>query len=153
MFLLGIIGIITYLLLVPLPSDVGITELYPKKITDDEEEIKDEKEEEADISEPVGFLQAILIPGVLEFSFCLFCSKFVIYTFLFWLPNYISEMSGVNASDSGFMANFFEYGGIIGGIVSGLLMDLGLGGGLVCASCLVLAIPTMFCYQALASDW
>merc|ERR1719270_472031 len=62
-------------------------------------------------------------------------------------------MSGVNASDSGFMANFFEYGGIIGGIVSGLLMDLGLGGGLVCASCLVLAIPTMFCYQALASDW
>ena len=101
----------------------------------------------------ISFWGALKIPGVIEFSLCLFFAKLVSYTFLFWLPNYISEMSGVNASDSGFMANFFEYGGIIGGIVSGLLMDLGLGGGLVCASCLILAIPTMFCYQSLASEW
>ena len=106
----------------------------------------------------------------------------------------VSSTSGVSAADSGYVANFFEYGGILGGVTSGVLVDLGLGGGLgeystvqystvqystvqwtsgwaggsvrrrvsyhdlmpvsaVCAVSLVLAIPTMLCYQTLAGDW
>ena len=54
----------------------------------------------------------------------------MVYIFLFWLPDYVSSTSGVSAADSGYVANFFEYGGILGGVTSGLLVDLGLGGGL-----------------------
>ena len=54
----------------------------------------------------------------------------MVYIFLFWLPDYVSSTSGVSAADSGYVANFFEYGGILGGVTSGVLVDLGLGGGL-----------------------
>ena len=41
------------------------------------------------------WLQAILIPGVIEFSLCLFFSKAVYYTFFFWLPVYIKDTTDV----------------------------------------------------------
>ena len=37
----------------------------------------------------VGFLQALMIPGVIEYSLSLFFNKLVSYTFLFWLPFYV----------------------------------------------------------------
>ena len=39
----------------------------------------------------VGFLEAWKIPGVAPFAFCLFFAKLVAYTFLYWLPFYISH--------------------------------------------------------------
>ena len=42
---------------------------------------------------PIGFMGALKIPGVVEFSLCLFFSKLVNYTFLFWLPLYIKNTS------------------------------------------------------------
>lgn len=41
----------------------------------------------------IGFMGALRIPGVIEFSLCLFFSKLVSYTFLFWLPMYIQASS------------------------------------------------------------
>lgn len=41
----------------------------------------------------IGFGEALSIPGVIEFSLCLFFAKLVSYTFLFWLPNYIQSSS------------------------------------------------------------
>lgn len=41
----------------------------------------------------IGFGEALSIPGVIEFSLCLFFAKLVSYTFLFWLPNYIESSS------------------------------------------------------------
>lgn len=41
----------------------------------------------------VGFTEALRIPGVVEFSLCLFFAKLVSYTFLYWLPRYISSSS------------------------------------------------------------
>lgn len=41
----------------------------------------------------VGFVQAWNIPGVAPFAFCLFFSKLVAYTFLNWLPFYITQTS------------------------------------------------------------
>lgn len=40
---------------------------------------------------PVGFFEAWRIPGVAPFAFCLFFAKLVAYTFLYWLPFYISH--------------------------------------------------------------
>lgn len=39
----------------------------------------------------VGFLEAWRIPGVATFALCLFFSKLVAYTFLYWLPFYIRQ--------------------------------------------------------------
>lgn len=44
----------------------------------------------------IGFGGALRIPGVVEFSMCLFFSKLVSYTFLFWLPLYIQSSSEYN---------------------------------------------------------
>ena len=45
---------------------------------------------------PVGFVAALKIPGVITFSLCLFFTKLVAYTFLYWLPFYIerTEIAG-----------------------------------------------------------
>lgn len=37
----------------------------------------------------IGFFEAWKLPGVAPFAFCLFFSKLVAYTFLYWLPFYI----------------------------------------------------------------
>ena len=39
----------------------------------------------------VSFLKAWAIPGVAPFALCLFFTKLVAYTFLYWLPYYISH--------------------------------------------------------------
>jgi hypothetical protein len=39
----------------------------------------------------IGFLEAWQIPGVATYALCLFFSKLVAYTFLYWLPFYISQ--------------------------------------------------------------
>jgi len=41
----------------------------------------------------ISFWDALQIPGVFEFSLCLFFAKFVSYTFLYWLPRIIMSLS------------------------------------------------------------
>lgn len=41
---------------------------------------------------PVAFCTALMLPGVMTYSLCLFFSKLINYTFLFWLPFYISNI-------------------------------------------------------------
>lgn len=42
---------------------------------------------------PIGLIGAVSIPGVIEYSLCLFFTKLVSYTFLYWLPQYIAASS------------------------------------------------------------
>ncbi|CAI5985604.1 unnamed protein product [Closterium sp. NIES-64] len=46
----------------------------------------------------VGFLEAWRIPGVAAFALCLFFAKLVAYTFLYWLPFFISRTEPVAAA-------------------------------------------------------
>lgn len=46
-----------------------------------------------DTQTAIGFDGALRIPGVIAFSLCLFFSKLVSYTFLYWLPKYIEASS------------------------------------------------------------
>ncbi|KAB0374087.1 hypothetical protein FD755_014343 [Muntiacus reevesi] len=41
----------------------------------------------------ISFTGALKIPGVIEFSLCLLFAKLVSYTFLFWLPLYITNVA------------------------------------------------------------
>ena len=69
----------------------------------------------------IGFWGALKIPGVVEFSLCLFFSKLVSYTFLYWLPNYIHSVERVDASESAVLSTIFDVGGIVGGAVAGMV--------------------------------
>ena len=102
---------------------------------------------------PISFTGALRIPGVIEFSLCLFFAKLVSYTFLFWLPNYISSTSGLDARSSATLSTFFDVGGIIGGILAGLISDQSGMSASTCVAMLALAIPVMFLYQVVQGSW
>ena len=72
---------------------------------------------------PISFIEAVLIPGVIPYSLAYACLKLVNYSFFFWLPTYLSQ--GLNWKDdkSVELSNFYDVGGICGGIVAGIISD------------------------------
>jgi len=96
---------------------------------------------------PIGFCGALRIPGVVEFSMCLFFAKLVSYTFLYWLPNYIHHASRIDAKESAVMSTYFDIGGIIGGIFAGFISDKSGMSATTCAVLLASAVPTLFFYE------
>ena len=42
---------------------------------------------------PISFLKALKIPGVLPYASAFACFKLITYTFYFWLPTYLSQVS------------------------------------------------------------
>ncbi|KAK6645097.1 hypothetical protein RUM43_001373 [Polyplax serrata] len=96
----------------------------------------------------IGFLEALKIPGVVEFSMSLFFSKLVSYTFLYWLPYYISSSTSFSPSLSAELSTLFDVGGIAGAIAAGTVTDATNMSATVCVIMLLLAVPTMFVYEA-----
>jgi len=144
-------GLVMFFLLAPAPEAAGFQpEQDAESAADGEEEEKkaEDKEEKA-----ISLFGALKIPGVVEFSLCLFFSKLVAYTFLYWLPNYIHETSQVDGEQAANLANFFDYGGILGGVFCGILNDKTKKPAITCAIMLTMAIPCLLIYQALVSDW
>uniref|UniRef100_A0A3Q3JIR4 Glucose-6-phosphate exchanger SLC37A2 n=1 Tax=Monopterus albus TaxID=43700 RepID=A0A3Q3JIR4_MONAL len=92
-------------------------------------------------TEAISFCGALRIPGVMEFSFCLFFAKLVSYTFLYWLPLYISDVA------AGDMSTLFDVGGILGGIMAGLVSDYTGGRATTCCVMLLAAAPMLFLYN------
>lgn len=121
-FFLFLIGIIVYLFLVVSPeliglkipseielnsiegSDHGEAErlglLNESKDSKSLEEVKPLEQGGMDSTDAIGFIEAWKLPGVASFAICLFFSKLVAYTFLYWLPFYIRH-TGNNALDFG----------------------------------------------------
>ena len=55
---------------------------------------EEEKGKGGESGKAISFHRAFMIPGVIEFSLCLFSAKLVFYVFLFWLPHYIRVSKG-----------------------------------------------------------
>uniref|UniRef100_A0AAA9SUP0 Solute carrier family 37 member 1 n=1 Tax=Bos taurus TaxID=9913 RepID=A0AAA9SUP0_BOVIN len=60
----------------------------------------------------ISFTGALKIPGVIEFSLCLLFAKLVSYTFLFWLPLYITNVDHLDVKKAGELSTLFDVGGI-----------------------------------------
>lgn len=64
-------------------------------------------------------MDAWRIPGVASYAFCLFFSKLIAYTFLYWLPYYIKstaiEGRLLSAKEAGDLSVLFDVGGVAGG--------------------------------------
>lgn len=159
------VGFLLFLFMVPQPSDVGLSagEEQVRQV-ETEPLLEDPEKEEEPFGPPsvnvvttetdekaVGFLDALRIPGVVEFSLCLFFSKLVSYTFLYWLPNYIHSTSGVDAEESAVLSTVFDLGGILGGIIAGIVSDSTGNPASTCGVMLVFAIPTLFVYENVVS--
>ncbi|KAJ4811846.1 Glucose-6-phosphate exchanger SLC37A2 [Rhynchospora pubera] len=151
--IIAVSGLLVFFFLPVSPDTVGVKEM------DDSE-----SEEKYGLSEPllergesseekaVGFIQAWKIPGVAPFALCLFFSKLVAYTFLYWLPFYISHtaIDGEYLSDStaGTLSTLFDVGGVVGGILAGHISDRIEARAVTAATFMYCAIPALFCYRS-----
>ncbi|XP_033965888.1 glucose-6-phosphate exchanger SLC37A1 isoform X2 [Pseudochaenichthys georgianus] len=103
-------------------------------------------------SEPsaISFMGALRIPGVIEFSLCLLFAKLVSYTFLFWLPLYITKTAHLDAKKAGDLSTLFDVGGIVGGILAGVISDRLGKRATTCAVMLLLAAPTLYGFSMIS---
>nr|CAB3266253.1 sugar phosphate exchanger 2 [Phallusia mammillata] len=107
--------------------------------------------EDAAKGEAIGFIGALRIPGVIEFSLCLLFGKLVSYTFLFWLPFYIFNTSSLSTQNAGLLSTLFDVGGIFGGIGAGLLSDKLGGRAITCGLMLIIGAVMMFLFHVYGS--
>ncbi|KAL6127884.1 hypothetical protein ACLB2K_071245 [Fragaria x ananassa] len=157
--MIATIGLVVFLFLPVTPESVGVSEEdesdSPKKsgaevtaplLISSRAEVKDQ---------PVGFIEAWKIPGVAPFALCLFFSKLVAYTFLYWLPFYISHtaIDGQYLSDAaaGDLSTLFDVGGVLGGILAGHISDRLDARAITAASFMYCAIPALFFYRSYGS--
>ncbi|XP_017866743.1 PREDICTED: glucose-6-phosphate exchanger SLC37A2 isoform X2 [Drosophila arizonae] len=96
---------------------------------------------------PISLKDALHIPGVVEFSLCLFFTKLVSYTFMYWLPLYIQSSSTLGPELSADLSTLFDVGGILGAIAAGYLSDLTGMSATVCTVMLFFASPILLLYQ------
>lgn len=103
----------------------------------------------------VGFLEAWRIPGVAPFALCLFFSKLVAYTFLYWLPFYISHTrignEYISDAMAGSLSTIFDVGGVLGGVLAGHISDRLNARAVTAASFMYCAIPALFLYRTYGS--
>ena len=99
------VGFLVFLFLVPKPSHVGLTfdkegkvDVLEGEMTEDE--LNSVKKDDGGKGKAISFHRAFMIPGVIEFSLCLFSAKLVFYVFLFWLPHYIKVATPSTTSTS-----------------------------------------------------
>ncbi|XP_042503686.1 putative glycerol-3-phosphate transporter 4 [Macadamia integrifolia] len=167
-------GIMVYLFLAAYPEDVGFPSNYGldshNKVEtgckDEEAQMPKGHVVEAETSglsrsgsmirgNAIGLVEALFIPGVIPFAMCLFFSKLVAYTFLYWLPFYLSqtEIGGqyVSVKSAGNLSTLFDVGGIVGGVLAGYMSDRLNARAITAASFMYAAIPSMLLYRLYGS--
>uniref|UniRef100_A0AAQ5Z203 Major facilitator superfamily (MFS) profile domain-containing protein n=1 Tax=Amphiprion ocellaris TaxID=80972 RepID=A0AAQ5Z203_AMPOC len=146
--IIAVMGVICFLFLIErnndtqllLPRDSVCVPVQPVVV------VKSESEPSA-----ISFMGALRIPGVIEFSLCLLFAKLVSYTFLFWLPLYITKAAHLDAKKAGDLSTLFDVGGIVGGILAGVISDKLGKRATTCAVMLLLAAPTVILIPNLGS--
>ncbi|XP_064183864.1 glucose-6-phosphate exchanger SLC37A1 [Anguilla rostrata] len=123
-----------------LPDGVGVCVPMQQVVV-----VKNEGEPSA-----ISFLGALRIPGVVEFSLCLLFAKLVSYTFLFWLPLYITKAAHLDAKRAGDLSTLFDVGGIVGGVLAGVISDKLSKRATTCAVMLLLAAPTLYVFSMIS---
>ncbi|MQM16878.1 hypothetical protein Taro_049839 [Colocasia esculenta] len=158
--LIAVIGVLVFLFLPVSPEAMGVDRAAPEDdmVKDSDRSDVTEPllvERTAEKEKPVGFLEAWRIPGVAPFALCLFFCKLVAYTFLYWLPFYISHtaIDGKYLSDSaaGTLSTLFDVGGVLGGILAGYISDRLDARAITAAGFMYCAIPALFFYRAYGS--
>ena len=117
-------GIFIFFGLIPNPTDIGLpatdSEDQHSESVDSGQETDSGNEEmliarpSIEKSKAIGFFQAVLLPGVIMYSLCYACLKMVNYSFLFWLPYYLSNKFHWSESVADEISVWYDIGGIVG---------------------------------------
>ncbi|XP_021286822.1 putative glycerol-3-phosphate transporter 1 [Herrania umbratica] len=154
--IIAFMGVVVFLFLPVCPESVGADR--------EEDEADSPRKNGEGVTEPllgsdtelkenaVGFIEAWKIPGVAPFAFCLFFAKLVAYTFLYWLPYYIShtaiEGKYLSNETAGSLSTFFDVGGVLGGILAGYISDHLDARAITAATFMYCAIPALYFYRS-----
>ncbi|XP_059635245.1 putative glycerol-3-phosphate transporter 5 [Cornus florida] len=165
--LIMVMAIVVFLFLVVNPEDIGValpgTEVEMNvegislinSVKVESEEVGLQPSENVESSAAIGFFEAWRLPSVAPFAFCLFFSKLVAYTFLYWLPFYIrhTAVAGVHLSHrtAGILSTIFDVGGVIGGILAGYVSDMIEARAVTSLVFLLLSIPVLIFYRIYGS--
>jgi len=101
----------------------------------------------------ISFVQALLIPGVIPYSLSYACLKLVNYTFFFWLPTYLSQGLHWDDSLADKLSNFYDIGGIAGGILAGIITDVMGVRSPVVGLMLLLSTVSLYLYNAFGTTY
>ncbi|XP_047325673.1 putative glycerol-3-phosphate transporter 1 [Impatiens glandulifera] len=168
--MITVIGVVVFLFLPVSPDSIGASmddekddnnNLPSPRKRGEEEDIEEPllssetETEEARVDRAVGFIEAWKIPGVAPFALCLFFAKLVAYTFLYWLPFYISHTAidgkYLSSDASGNLSTIFDVGGVVGGILAGHISDRLDARAITAASFMYCTIPVLFLYRSYGS--
>ncbi|GAB4825926.1 hypothetical protein Ancab_008794 [Ancistrocladus abbreviatus] len=162
--IIAFMGVVVFISLPVSPLSVGLH--INDGCYDDDDSKASEKERESlvepfiesdaletcDEERAIGFIEAWKIPGVAIYAFCLFFAKLVAYTFLYWLPFYISytEIGGqyLSSETSGDLSTLFDIGGVVGGVLAGYVSDRLNARAITAASFSYGAIPALYLYRS-----
>ncbi|RVW99479.1 putative glycerol-3-phosphate transporter 1 [Vitis vinifera] len=152
-------GLVVFLLLPVSPESVGAVA--------EEDQVHSPGKNGEEVTEPllqsdtevkkkaIGFIEAWKIPGVAPFALSLFFVKLVVYTFLYWLPFYIShtEIDGkyLSSEAAGNLSTVSDVGGLVGGILAGHISDRLGARAITAASFMYCAILALFFYRSYGS--
>lgn len=104
---------------------------------------------------PIGFFEAWRLPSVASYAYCLFFSKLVAYTFLYWLPFYIrhTAVAGehLTHTTSGILSTVFDIGGVVGGVSAGFVSDWLGARAITSVMFLSLSVPSLILYRMYGS--
>ena len=146
-------GIFVFFGLIPNPTDIGLPATDSVEEQQQNESINVPSESDELLSterhvQTIGFIQAVLLPGVIVYSLCYACLKMVNYSFLFWLPYYLSNKFHWSESVADEISIWYDIGGIMGGIIGGLLSDVIQKRSVVIFIMLLLAIPSLYIFSS-----
>lgn len=161
-----VVAILIYMFLVECPESIGL-ELPEKEVEMSVEGVALVNSEKNDVvdevigsrdqesSDAIGFIEAWRLPGVAHFAFCLFFSKLVAYTFLYWLPFYLrhTAIAGkhVTHKTAGILSTIFDVGGVVGGILAGFLSDMIEARAVSSLLFLLMSVPALIIYRVYGS--
>ncbi len=103
------------------PSDAGLSEIAdgnPKVSKKDIQTIQAEKREKREVLKMVLSNSAIRTAAVTYFFL-----KLTRYTFLFWLPTYMTEALGYSVKTAGYSSSAYELAGFAGVVIAGYVSD------------------------------
>ncbi|XP_069388416.1 glucose-6-phosphate exchanger SLC37A1 isoform X14 [Paralichthys olivaceus] len=99
--------------------------------------------------QPVVVVKSQSEPSAISFTGALQI-PLVSYTFLFWLPLYITKAAHLDAKEAGDLSTLFDVGGIVGGILAGVVSDKLGKRATTCAVMLLLAAPTLYGFSMIS---
>lgn len=152
-------GLLVLLCLIVHPNDVGLEN--PDDVQDRIETLTDNEEDNLSVSnkvlvkqpKPISFIEAVFIPGVIPYSLAYACLKLVNYSFFFWLPTYLTQGLHWKDDKSVEFSNFYDLGGIIGGMVAGIISDLMGVRSPIVSLMLILSVGSILCFNFLSGTY